>query len=480
MHHLLLVILSLFSSTIVVEKKSELPRLAPNLAVAGKEKADVADTDELLLPPPKLLVPGLKEDCPDCPKPMPTPPPPPQLPPEMPAPVVTLQVLAPADSGESKEIEYRLLLQNCSPVPAYQVTLKNTLPKNATFVRADLTPQISGKELRWELGTMEPGARRAILLVLAPTGPGKVVNCPRVSFEHGVCVETCTNAKAVEKPVEPPPPIPAHPPGVDLKNGRVALNLKAPERQGITSPVVYQLTVTNEGNILLTDVVLLARYPAGAVYVSATGTAQHLGLEARQVRWTLGTLEAGKSSTVELQVRATQAGKLILQADVTAQSSSGVVRAARQAETEIYGQGALHMEVVDTLDPVLVGEETQYTILVRNQGDGPLTNIRISALAPPEIGVIRVQGAVNFRKEGQLLVIDPFDLPARNETVFRVTTQAIKAGFVRFAVSLTADQLPKGTLREEEATNILSDPDGELVFRPRERVNTAKPAEKGK
>jgi uncharacterized repeat protein (TIGR01451 family) len=456
------------------EKNPE-PSVPPGkLSLAKRAKSE----EGLLLPPPMERSGNPTQgDCENCPKPVPPPPPP-----ELPTPVVTLQMLAPADSGDRKEIEYRICIENHSEAPAYHVMVKNMLPKNATYVRSEPAAQIVGKELRWDFGTLEPGERRVILLVLAPTGPGKVLNCARVAFEHGVCVETCTSAKPAtsdkpDTPLEPPPPTPPSP--LELKNGRISLNIKAPDRQTIANAVVYQITVTNEGNVPVSQLLLTARYPAQATFVSASGNAQRPP-EGRQVSWNLGTLDVGKSLTVELQLRPTQAGRLQLQAEATGVTSSGQVRAARQAETEIFGSGAMHLEVTDSLDPVLVGEETDYVILVRNQGDGPLTNIRLTATAPPEIGVIRVQGAVNHRKEGQMVVYDPFDLLPKNETVFRITTQAVKSGFVRFTVTLTADQLPQGIVREEEGTNILSDPETEQAFRPWHRREAAKPKPVGK
>jgi uncharacterized repeat protein (TIGR01451 family) len=424
----------------------------------------------MMLPAPKP-VPAAEPE--NCPKP-PAPPPPP--PPELPTPVVTLQVLAPADSGDRKEIEYRLRVENRSEAAAHHVMVKNALPKNATYVRSEPPAQVVGNELRWELGTLEPGNRREIVMVLAPTGPGIVVNCARVAFEHGVCTQTCTTAKP-DKPVEPPPPIPpTQPPPPEAKTARIALEIKAPAREAITNPINYQLIVTNEGNVPVTDLVLTVRYPVQGTFVSGSGSPQRPP-EGRQIRWQLGTLEAGKKVTVELQMRATQAGKFQLQADATGKTFSGPVNASRQAETDISGPGALHLELVDTLDPVLVGEDTHYTILVRNQGDGPVTNIRLTAVAPPELDIIQVKGAVNTRKAGQEIVVDAFDLTPKSETVFRITAQAVKSGFVRFAVTLTADQFPAGVIREEEGTNILGDPAAEQAFGPWRRQEAAKPKE---
>ena len=107
-----------------------------------------------------------------------------------PTPVVSIRVRAPASGSEGKEIEYRVIVENCSQADAHHVTVRDPLPANAKFVRASPEPHVVGPELVWQLGTLEAGACKEITLVLATVGPGDVKNCARVQFEHGQCVVT--------------------------------------------------------------------------------------------------------------------------------------------------------------------------------------------------------------------------------------------------------------------------------------------------
>src|SRR5712692_7332530 len=107
-----------------------------------------------------------------------------------PTPVVTICVRVPAQATAGQELEYRICLENRSAAAAHHVIVRNPLPATARFVRANSEPSAREPELQWQLGTLEGGARREILLVLSPTGADDIKNCARVQFEHGQCVTT--------------------------------------------------------------------------------------------------------------------------------------------------------------------------------------------------------------------------------------------------------------------------------------------------
>ena len=107
-----------------------------------------------------------------------------------PPPVVKLKVHVPACAEPGQPIEYRICVENCSTAEAHHVVVKNALPSNAKFVKADPEPTKQGPELEWKLGTIGGGAVREIILVLQPTNKEDVKNCVRVQFEHGQCLTT--------------------------------------------------------------------------------------------------------------------------------------------------------------------------------------------------------------------------------------------------------------------------------------------------
>ncbi|MER3415937.1 MAG: hypothetical protein C4297_06965 [Gemmataceae bacterium] len=238
---------------------------------------------------------------------------------EVPPPVVVVHVQAPAHS-DSAEVEYVILVENRSAMPAYRLTVYDRLPSNTRFVRSDPPATVQGDELQWALGTLPGSSKKQIHLTVAVTGPGDVHNCVRVTYEHGVCVTTTR-----------PPTTPTTP-------------------------------------------------------------------------------------------------------------------------------AALSLQLTDSVDPVQLGEETRYDLVLRNRGQQPATDVRLIVSVPPELAIVRVQGPVDHRKEGQTIAYDPFTLPGGTETVFRISVKAIKPGKVRVRAQLSSDALPSGPVRQEEATTILEGP----------------------
>src|SRR5262249_42738507 len=111
-------------------------------------------------------------------------------PPDPPTPVVTLRVRVPAEAAPGEELTYRLFVENTSRAPAHHVAVKNPLPSHARFVRAAPEPTAMAPALLWQLGTLAPGGRKEITLVVVPTGDGDVSSTARVQFEHGQTLTT--------------------------------------------------------------------------------------------------------------------------------------------------------------------------------------------------------------------------------------------------------------------------------------------------
>src|SRR6266446_327028 len=61
----------------------------------------------------------------------------PQAAEDPPTPAVAVRVRVPASSAAGKELEYHILVENISQAAAHHVMVRNPLPSNARFVRAD-------------------------------------------------------------------------------------------------------------------------------------------------------------------------------------------------------------------------------------------------------------------------------------------------------------------------------------------------------
>jgi uncharacterized repeat protein (TIGR01451 family) len=338
-------------------------------------------------------------------------------------PVVALRVRVPVAVSDGQELEYHLFVENRSAAPAHHVLVRDPLPANARLIRAVPPPTRTDPELLWDLGTLGPCGRREILLVLAPTGPGEILNCARVQFEHGECVRT--RVAGAEKPAAP----------ADL-----ALTKQGPAAVQLYDAVTYRLTVTNRGPTPAAGVRLTDTLPEGLEPVGNKGP----------LTWDIGTLSPGQERSVTYQVLAKKAGRWINRAVVTA--AGGERREA--TATLLVRAAGLTADVEDQDDPVAVGAETKYTITVLNQSAAAATGVVVRATVPAEMEVRGAEGPAAHRQEGRQVVFGPITLPPHDEKVYEVRVKALRPGDVRFRVELTADQLTAGPVRREESTTI--------------------------
>jgi uncharacterized repeat protein (TIGR01451 family) len=314
--------------------------------------------------------------------------------------------------------------------------------------------------------------------VLAPTDGCDVKNCARVQFEHGQCVTTrivrAAPAPLVPVPgapgtAEPPtaePQPPAKEPSPRLvptpKGGETKLGLKitGPKQQYANLPARYQITVSNTGTTAATNVAIANPLPPGTTLVNAGSGGR---FHANQVAWLLGDLEPGVSRTVQLVLRAEKAGQVCNRAN--AQADNGL-KVEAEACTDFKGLSALALDVDDSVDPLPVGKDTAYTITVTNQGTADVTNIRIRALVPPEMQLLRASGASDPPPkdrlpeggfDGQPLPFAPLKALTAGATArYEITVRAVRAGDVRFKVEMTADQLEAGPVHVEESTRVFA------------------------
>ena len=405
-------------------------------------------------------------------------PPPDCLPTDPPPPVLKIKVRVPACQMPGRPIEYRLCVENCSTAEAHHVLLKNPLPANAAFVRADPAPAVLAPELQWPLGTIGGGACREVVLVLQPTNSEEVKNCARVQFEHGVCVTTrqagyppvvplppgtappvVPMPPAAELPATPEPPTaPAPLPKITTEEApALTLTIEGHQRQYVNLASHYFLTVTNTGKTRATNLLVSCALPEQTKFERGSAGAK---VVAGQVAWVLGDLEPGGRRTVELVLKAQAEGQYCVRA--TARADRGATAQA-EACTQFIGVSALHVELTDRNDPLVVGGRTSYLIVVRSQGSAPVTSLKVKVLVPAALQLVDVKGPTKYElgaktEQGQWVELAPLARlePATSQT-YEVFVEARQAAESRLKVEVSADQLERGPVIDEESTTLFKE-----------------------
>lgn len=342
-------------------------------------------------------------------------------------PTISLRKIGPTQAAMNQVLNYQLVVTNTGQVDVREIVLNDHLPQGLQNLSGD------GARLIWKIDSLAPGQSRtfdyqARAIQLGPQRNAAVASTAsglRESAEH-----TVTVAEA-----------------------RLKISMTGPPVGYLNYPAAYQITVSNQGGLPLSNVVVDNPIPANTQIVSASQGGQNAG---NGVRWMIGPLEPGASRTVDLVLRATQVARVVNTAQAVAE---GGLMDRAEFITEFQGASALGADIKVTNDPVPVGGTTSYEVTVRNQGMIPATNVRIRMTVPPELEVTQT-GPVKFindnQPQGARIVSEAIGIPPSGQATFRIDTKALRVGRgdIRINFELLADQLPGGPVLKQASTTI--------------------------
>ncbi|HZT83268.1 MAG TPA: hypothetical protein VFA26_23765, partial [Gemmataceae bacterium] len=344
-------------------------------------------------------------------------PPPPQA-------QITLKKCGPERATQFEALSYQLLVTNTGNAEATGVTLTDTLP--------DGLEHASGKhELTWDPFNLAPGQSRCFDYQVIAKRLGKL--CNKATAAAGALRQEASHCVTVEP--------------------RIGLTKKGPERHSVRRPAEYQLTVINPGERPVTGLAVTDLLPAGTTFVSASDGGQLMG---NRVQWSLGTLAAGASRTVTVELQAAAEGEVINQAEATA---DGGQSAKAEARTVFEGATGLTFDIKPDANIAPVGKPLPCRITVVNQGTQAATNVVIKVVLPPQVDFDSAAGPqdLKFQRKDNLVAFDALPtLPAQGQAMYLVTVKPKQAGGeVRFTAEMEAAELRSGAVRREAVVNVV-------------------------
>ncbi len=330
----------------------------------------------------------------------------------------------PAEALRCDEITYMFEVTNSGTGALSNVSVSDTLPEGMTSNgRREVTFNIDGG--------LAPGETKKYSMRVNAERTGRFTNRATAS---GGGLEA--NSNEVTTVVRAP---------------KLEIDKTGPERRfvsGAATNITYEIKVTNSGDGVARDTVVRDSVAAGSRFVSASDGG---ALQGGQVVWRLGNMAAGASKTVSVTVAAERPGELCNTATASAYCADNVTD---QACTNVQGVPAILLEVVDSPDPIQVGETTTYTITATNQGFALDSNVRIVCTIPGAQEYVSSAGATTGTLRGDTLTFAPLArLEAKQRATWTVTVRASQVASVRFGVSMASDNLEGEPVRETEATN---------------------------
>lgn len=244
--------------------------------------------------------------------------------------------------------------------------------------------------------------------------------------------------------------------GVEAESGMVATIVRQPVLEITTEctsgryigrPMTYEITVTNSGDGVARNTALEDMLPDGADFVSASDGGSLTG---RTIAWNLGELAPKASKTVTVRLVPNEAGTYRNTVRARAVCTELV---SDSCDLEITGIPAILLEVIDLEDPIPVGEELTYVVVVTNQGSAPARSVRIRCELEDTMQFVSATGATRGTATGVVIEFEPLpSLAPQEKATWRVVVRAVGEGDVRFRTTLNSTMIERPVI-ETEATH---------------------------
>ena len=320
---------------------------------------------------------------------------------------------------------FTISVTNNGDATATNVAVVDPLPIEFQNVTAEPEASLGGDgSLQWTIAAIEPGGTANITVNATSTTGGPITNTVSAT-ERSSTVTAEASVNVLE-------------PSVSLaKAGGAALYVDG-ER-------TYTISATNTGTANLTDVTITDNIPAEMSYVSSDNGGQEAD---GVVTWSIGDLAVGSTVDVNVTLRGESVGTVINTANVT--SAEGATADA-VLNIQILSAAAAHLSIIDGVDPMGVGEQGSYTVVITNQSDdSPMSNVRLTVTIPAQFNIVTAEGGTI---SGGTVTYTPVpSLGAGDELEYTVTVEAVNAGDVVASATLRYDEFGQPITAQEGTT----------------------------
>jgi len=317
-------------------------------------------------------------------------------------------------------VNMTLTVRNSGSSTLHDVSVSDELPSG-------LTTSDGKTSITSPVGTLRPGESKDIPVALKAGRPGKFDNTAKATSREGVSAQA--SATTV------------------VRQAVISLTCTAPSERFLGRPGDFCFKISNTGDAACPDAVIEATLPAGVTLQSSTGGGTAAG---GKVTWRVGTLGAGQSKEVCATVVSAAAG----QVSISATANGGCAKpATATCQTTYRGIAAVLLEVIDVSDPIEVGANETYEVVVTNQGTAPLTNVKLSSKLEASQQFVSGSGSSAVSGSGSPITYGTVaSIPAKGKASWKVVVKATKGGDVRFHTILNSDQTER-PVEETESTH---------------------------
>jgi len=306
--------------------------------------------------------------------------------------------VAPDQVLVGREFTYKLIVTNVTGQILADVEVFEKAPEGFSLKGTDPAAAVAGDTLSWKIGQLEPGQSRTITVTGSATGLGVMRPCA-----YATCrlPQACAAIRAVQPKLE--------------------LAKTGPAEVLICEPITYTVVVRNVGDGPATDVRVSDPLPEGLVPEDGRAVQS----------FNAGTLQPGEAKQASYRVKASRRGAFVN--TVQATSAEG---ATAQAKHQVAVREPV-LQLVKTAPAMrYLGRTVEYSVEVRNVGDGPARNLVVTDTLPDGLTLTSAsEGAAPSRNQ---VTWSLGTLDAGASRTVSMVCRADRIGTVKNTVSATA------------------------------------------
>lgn len=305
-------------------------------------------------------------------------------------------------------------------------------------IEEDVPPGLShndGRQLEFEIGDLPPGKTREIALDLTAAEAGGVRNTIRVRGEGDLVAEHTTELEVLAP--------------------QLVAEITGPKRRYLDRQANYSIRVANPGTAAAKTVDFHVQLPTGLKYQNADSSGRY-DSKRHTVHWKIPQLPAGEEGVVQLSVLSMTSGQQALK--VAARAENGL-EATNELAVLVEAAPETTFAVRDSSDPIEVGADATYEIVVSNRGTRADSQVRIEATLPAEMQITSAEGPTAHTVDGQRVIFEPLGrLDPKSEVTYKIKIRATAAAADPRVVRVQATSAALTTpVSREESTLIYED-----------------------
>ena len=313
-------------------------------------------------------------------------------------PALTILKSAPSEIQVGKECTFTIQVRNNGATTAHDVRLVDEVPQGTELIGTVPRAASSQGRLTWDIGPLAAGEERTVEVQLMPTAEGDIGSVATVTFSAAASVRTRATRPALE------------------------IRTAAPPKVLIGEMVAVEVEIRNPGTGDASGVMIMEAIPAGVSHPQGPN-----------LEFEVGTLRAGETRKLSLELRAEQAGlvrnRMTAQADanLVAESTSEFEVIAPNLQTGITGPKRRYLERPAT-----------YKIAIANPGTAPANDVSLIATLPKGMKFVSANNLGEYDSAAHAVHWKLAELPANQSGEVELEMLPIQAGEQPLRATVTA------------------------------------------